>query len=779
MIMAEEEKATVEKSLEAPKTTKSEEISAPQKIRDPTLDRRTLFVRSIPSDATNDSLSEFFSQFVPVKHAVVVKDKEGNSRGFGFVSFQSDDDAVTALEKSKKTKFNNRLLSVDVAKRRARKGKDGEAEERPKVKPTAAQEDEHVRVKTAKIIVRNLPWSFRDASKLSKLFNKYGTIKDSCIPRKNGGKMSGFGFVTMTRHAAALKAVEGSKGLKIDGRRVTVALAIDKNHWEKMKAEKKHLAEEKKEKRKAQKKARAQEEGKSDDEKSDDKEQVEKENKKVEEGDDNEEKINFEPEEKEETQTNKTSRVKNNRQEKYCIFIRNLPYDATQETLEEHFKKLGDIKYALPVMDKETGLAKGTAFVAFKDKQPYEECLLNAPEIPKDSVLLPDDVSPFYVFEGRVMQIAPAVDRESASRLTERHTKARAELFGREPHERDKRRLFLLNEGRIAPESKLADLLSTTDMEIREQSYKTRIQQLNSNPSLHLSMTRLAIRNIPRAINDKALKALGRKAIVEFAKEVKDGKRHSLNKEELDRSKKHAEWIDEKMGITPEDRKSGKVKSKHGVVVQAKIINEIKGSGEYGRSRGYGFLEFRDHRSALMALRWLNAHLVTADEILSSLSDEQKKIAEGEKLIKKKRLVVEFAIENATVIKRRLEQISNSKRAAKREREDGAGSESGAKRHHGDYVRRGGRSQNGSHHGFSYGREREVREGRSRKIEEKKNRDIERKNKKKRSKKAGKVSKAKDKKAHEKSMKSNKRFEMKLKNAVKNINLKSLASPEK
>ncbi|VUG18551.1 NOP4 [Brettanomyces bruxellensis] len=776
--MTEEAKSAEEKISETPKV---ETTVSPKKVRDPSLDRRTLFVRSIPNDATNDTLSEFFSQFVPVKHAVVVKDKEGSSRGFGFVSFQSDDDAVTALEKSKKTKFGNRLLSVDIAKRRARKGKDDDVQEHENMKSTEAREEENVRVKTAKIIVRNLPWSVRDANELSKLFKKYGTIKDSCIPRKNGGKMSGFGFVTMSKHAAALKAVEGSKGLKIGGRRVTVALAIDKNHWEKMKAEKKHLAAEKKQKRKAHKKATAEDgkpsEEKSDEEKPEEEKSDDKDDKSKEGEAEDDEKINFEPEDNEEKQASKKPRVKKNRQEKYCIFIRNLPYDATQEALEEHFKKLGDIKYALPVMDKETGLAKGTAFVAFENKQPYEECLLNAPDIPKDSVLLPDDVSPFYVFEGRVMQIAPAVDRESALKLTERHAKARAELFGREPHERDKRRLFLLNEGRIAPESKLADLLSTTDMEIREQSYKARIQQLNSNPSLHLSMTRLAIRNIPRAVNDKALKALGRKAIVEFAKEVKDGKRHPLNKEELDRSKKHAEWIDEKMGITPEDRKSGKVKSKHGVVVQSKIINEIKGSGEYGRSRGYGFLEFRDHRSALMALRWLNAHQVTTDEILSSLTDEEKKIAEGEKLIKRKRLVVEFAIENANVIKRRLEQISNSKRAAKRERDEANGVESDPKRQHRE-GRRGGKSQNGNHHGFSYGREREVREGKSRKLEEKKNRELEKKSKKG-SKKAGKVTKPKDKKKHEKSVKSNKRFEMKLKNAVKNIDLKGLATAKK
>ena len=85
---------------------------------------------------------------------------------------------------------------------------------------------------------------------------------------------------------------------------------------------------------------------------------------------------------------------------------------------------------------------------------------------------------------------------------------------------------------------------------------------------------------------------------------------------------------------------------------QAKVIMEVKGSGETGRSRGYGFIEFRDHKAALMGLRWLNAHEVSIPEILEGLSDEQKKMAELEGL-SKRRLIVEFAIENAQVVKKK------------------------------------------------------------------------------------------------------------------------------
>ena len=87
---------------------------------------------------------------------------------------------------------------------------------------------------------------------------------------------------------------------------------------------------------------------------------------------------------------------------------------------------------------------------------------------------------------------------------------------------------------------------------------------------------------------------------------------------------------------------------------QAKVIMEVKGTGEHGRLRGYGFVEFRDHKAALMGLRWLNAHEVTKDEILAGYDEEERKDIQIDG--KSRRLIVEFAIENSQVIKKRHER---------------------------------------------------------------------------------------------------------------------------
>lgn len=664
-------------------TVKSEEpVSTKSTPSEDGLDHKTLFVRSIPFEATSEELSEFFSQFVPVKHAVIVTDNEKKSRGFGFVSFTLDDDCLTALVESRKTKFKGRLLRVDVAKRRDRKDQStqegrNKSNDNSKITP--------IEKRRARLIIRNLPWSCKKPDQLKKIFNKYGAVFDAYIPKKKGGQMCGFAFVIMKKKSAAEKAVKECQGLKIDGREVAVDFAVEKSKWEQLKDEEDDQDEEEEESEEAKEDEKEDDEQEIKDDKESDDEEEDEENDDDENEDfdklneinsddepDSSDDIEIDIEEEEEEEEERKPREKLNKQEAYSVFVRNIPYDADAESLKEHFSTFGPVKYALPVVDKETGLSKGSAFVAFAKESAYLDCLDNAPSVASTSMLIADDVSPSYVYQGRILSIASAVDRESANKLAERNSLKRKEALGKAPGEKDKRNLFLLNEGRITENSKLAQFISKTDLELREKSYKLRVQQLNKNPTLHLSLTRLAIRNLPRAMNAKALKALGRKAVVQFATEVKEEKRQPLSKEEVNRSVKFKHSFGDKEG---EEEPVKSKNSKHkGVVKQAKVIMEVKGSGETGRSRGYGFIEFRDHKAALMGLRWLNAHEVSIPEILEGLSDEQKKMAELEGL-SKRRLIVEFAIENAQVVKRRREKEMiarniNKDGGKKRKRED-------------------------------------------------------------------------------------------------------------
>jgi nucleolar protein 4 len=233
-----------------------------------------------------------------------------------------------------------------------------------------------------------------------------------------------------------------------------------------------------------------------------------------------------------------------------------------------------------------------------------------------------------------------------------------------------------LNEGTINTASSLYKKLAPSEIKMREDSLKQRQNLIKNNPTLHLSLTRLSIRNIPRSVTSKDLKALAREAIVGFAKDAKEGRRQPISPEELSRDSEETKGDDKRR------REKGK-----GLVKQAKIVFEGRDGSKIeektggGRSRGYGFIEYFSHRHALMGLRWLNGHVV------------QVKSNDGE-AEKKKRLIVEFAIENAQVVMRRKEFQEkarnkkedgterggdDAKRGMKRKRPEGRGNTKGDK----------------------------------------------------------------------------------------------------
>ncbi|KUI59185.1 Nucleolar protein 4 [Cytospora mali] len=522
-------------------------------------ERRSLFVRSLPSTATNESVADFFSQHYPVKHATVVVDpKTKESRGYGFVTFTDADDAVEAKAKLNNELFGGRRLRLEVAEPRHRAGGPGVVKSRIAEEKKKREDDLTEARKAPKLIIRNLPWSIKSSDQLSKNFSKYGKIKFSDLPNEKG-KLKGFGFITFRSKKHAERAMIEMNGKDIDGRTIAVDWAVSKEEWQQKNPKR--------------------------------------------------------------TTDNSTT-----------IFIRNLPFTATNESVKEHFEKFGPVRYARIVMDKMTERPAGTGFVCFVKDDDFKACLKSAPrprlpvKTAKTSVLQDEsvDTDGRYTLDGRVLSVAHAVSKEEAGRLAE------AGPAARKTEDKDKRRLFLLSEGTIPTNSPLYGLLTPTEIKLREQSAQQRKKQVQGNPSLHISLTRLAIRNMPRNMDSKEFKQLARQAVVGFASDVREGKRQALSKEELARG-----------GAEDREAEHRRKEKGVGVVKQAKIVYETKDGKKVdeksgaGKSRGYGFIEYSSHRWALMGLRWLNGH---------PLKNEAGRTV---------RLIVEFAIENAQVTSRR------------------------------------------------------------------------------------------------------------------------------
>ncbi|KAF2993266.1 RNA recognition motif-containing protein [Curvularia kusanoi] len=642
--------------------------------------RRQLFVRSLAKEVTTESLTEFFSDSFPIKNALVVLDKDTKeSKGYGFVTFADVEDAQRALEELNGANLQGKKIRLESAESRHRE--DGAESKGQRLK--AEREAKMKENQTPKLIVRNLPWSIKKSEDLEKFFRSFGKVNFINLPKKPNGELRGFAFVAMRGKKNAEKALAELNGKEVDGRPIAVDWAVDKEAWQTLQKSEQEgeEAEDKKDVDMEDVDSDAEssvvssdddsEEGDSDE---DDEDEDDSNTDYDEDGDMSDDEDDEESEEQKPQRPN------------HVLFIRNLPFTVDDDSLKEHFKQFGAIRYARVVYDRDTERPKGTGFVAFFNEEEMIECLKGVPKVKlhtknverKDgatittthSVLEDADADPTgkYTMDGRILQLSRAVDKNEATRLT---AEGAANRFNRD---KDKRRLYLLNEGTIPSNSPLYQQLSPSEIKMREDSATLRRKQIQENPSLHLSLTRLSVRNIPRSITSKDLKQLARKGVVGFAEDVNNGKRQKLSKAEIARG-------GEEMVIAEKIRK----KRGKGIVRQAKVVFETeKGSkvGEEtgaGRSRGYGFIEYYTHRNALMGLRWLNGHAV--DYKVKGEAPKSKKAQKEALEDKRKRLIVEFAIENANVVSRRsaAEEKSREPKPAKGSKDaDGSDDEDAA-----------------------------------------------------------------------------------------------------
>ncbi|CAO3639457.1 unnamed protein product [Mucor hiemalis] len=85
-----------------------------------------LFIGGLSWNTTDDSLREAFSQYGEVVDAIVIKDREtGRSRGFGFVTFSSPEEANAAVDALNDNELDGRRIRVNVAEQRERESRGG------------------------------------------------------------------------------------------------------------------------------------------------------------------------------------------------------------------------------------------------------------------------------------------------------------------------------------------------------------------------------------------------------------------------------------------------------------------------------------------------------------------------------------------------------------------------------------------------------------------------------------------------------------------------------
>lgn len=88
------------------------------------MDNKKLFVANIPWSVNNEGLKDMFSKFGEILEAEVISDRtSGRSKGFGFVTFQNEEDAKKAIEEMNGKEIEGRKIVVNVARPRENRPK--------------------------------------------------------------------------------------------------------------------------------------------------------------------------------------------------------------------------------------------------------------------------------------------------------------------------------------------------------------------------------------------------------------------------------------------------------------------------------------------------------------------------------------------------------------------------------------------------------------------------------------------------------------------------------
>lgn len=616
----------------------------------------TLFVSNLPYDATSTDLQTTFSDLAPVRYAFVVSNKgSGESKGFGYVSFSIKEDAQTAFDtvSTEGIEINGRKLRVKWADKKMDKGRFESSKEhvakgkKPEVKNQEVKKQEVKKQEVKKHEVKKQE------------VKKQKAIKQETKKHRQE--------VHKPEEKAKLEDVDENEAESNDVEEGDVKM-VDVEDSE---AELSGAEDDEEEQL-----------GLHEDEHSDEDEDDEDED---DEDEDNDEKEAISAEHHHrrpmkpqlpQTDTGTT------------LFIRNIPFIATEDELRALFRTFGALRYARITVEPGTERSRGTGFVCFWNKEVADKVieqseLLRAETMGSQqptknpftlpSILTPDPssgVAKSLVLHGRTLDVVRAVTRDQAGKLKEEGEKRREKA--------DKRNLYLLREGVILPNTPAASTIPPVELEKRTNSFTARRTMLRTNPSLYVSKTRLSVRQIPLFVTERTLKRLALHALRTFNDEVQKGERNALTPEELEETTKESDEPGDsntkpKVGKRSQGSKSKGVKQAK-IVRQHERVDPVTGKG---RSKGYGFIEMPRHADALRVLRWANNNPAVAPLLSTWWKEElgdliklekgkgepdearlkrMKDELEGQVKTPKGTLIVEFSIENVQVVQRRANQ---------------------------------------------------------------------------------------------------------------------------
>merc|ERR1719308_223639 len=183
--------------------------------RDPSLRRSgvgNVFIKNLDKSIDNKAMYDTFSAFGNILSCKVAQDVEGNSKGYGFVHFETEEAAVNAIQKVNGMLLNDK--KVFVGRFVPRKERGIELGEKAK--------------RFTNVYVKNFNEAMTEED-LSKMFEKFGKITSLKLMKSDEDeKNKGFGFVSFEDAETAESACAELNGTEVNGKTIYVGRAQKK-----------------------------------------------------------------------------------------------------------------------------------------------------------------------------------------------------------------------------------------------------------------------------------------------------------------------------------------------------------------------------------------------------------------------------------------------------------------------------------------------------------------------------------------------------------------------
>nr|CAI5865226.1 unnamed protein product [Callosobruchus analis] len=177
-----------------------------------------VYVKNFGEELTEEQLRTMFEKFGKITSLKIMNKEDGKSKGFGFVAFESPEDAEAAVEAlNGKELIDGKPLYVGRAQKKA------ERQQELKRRFEALKMERLNRYQGVNLYVKNLDDTIDD-ERLRKEFTPFGTITSAKVMMEEG-RSKGFGFVCFSSPEEATKAVTEMNGRIVGSKPLYVALA--------------------------------------------------------------------------------------------------------------------------------------------------------------------------------------------------------------------------------------------------------------------------------------------------------------------------------------------------------------------------------------------------------------------------------------------------------------------------------------------------------------------------------------------------------------------------